>query len=74
MELAVRDKRIPSNPATGVRLPRVAKPEKRFLTVEELHRLADAAAQYPIPEVGEQHRALVLVLGFCGLRWGEVAA
>jgi integrase len=74
MELAVRDKRIPSNPATGVRLPRVAKPEKRFLTVEELHRLADAAAQYPIPEVGEQHCALVLVLGFCGLRWGEVAA
>jgi integrase len=74
MELAVRDKRIPSNPATGVRLPRVAKADKRFLTVEELHRLTDAAAQYPIPEVGEQYRALVLVLGFCGLRWGEVAA
>jgi integrase len=30
MELAVRDKRITSNPATGVRLPRAAKPEKRF--------------------------------------------
>jgi integrase len=74
MELAVRDKRIPSNPATGVRLPRVAKPEKRFLSPEELHRLADAAAQYPIPEVGEQYRALILLLGFCGLRWGEVAA
>jgi integrase len=74
MELAVRDKRIPSNPATGVRLPRAAKPEKRFLTVEDLHRLADAAAHYPIPEVGGQYRALILVLGFCGLRWGEVAA
>jgi integrase len=36
--------------------------------------LADAAAQYPIPEVGAQYRALILVLGFCGLRWGEVAA
>jgi integrase len=74
MELAVRDKRIPSNPATGVRLPRVAKSEKRFLTVDELYRLADAAGQYPIPEVGGQYRALILVLGFCGLRWGEVAA
>jgi integrase len=74
MELAVRDKRIPSNPATGVRLPRAAKPEKRFLSVDELHRLADAASQYPIPEVGEQYRAMVLVLGFCSLRWGEVAA
>jgi integrase len=74
LELAVRDKRIPSNPAAGVRLPRAVKPEKRFLSVEELHRLADAAAQYPIPEVGEQHRALILVLGFCGLRWGEMAA
>jgi integrase len=28
----------------------------------------------PIPEVGEQYRALVLVLAFCGLRWGEAAA
>jgi integrase len=74
MELAVRDKRIPSNPATGVRLPRSSSPEKRFLRVEEVHRLADAAAQYPIPEVGAQYRALILVLGFCGLRWGEVAA
>lgn len=36
--------------------------------------MADAAAQYPIPEVGAQYRALILVLGFCGLRWGEVAA
>jgi integrase len=74
LELAVRDKRIPSNPATGVRLPRAAKPEKRFLTPEQVHRLADAAAHYPIPEVGGQHRALILTLAFCGLRWGEVAA
>ena len=74
MELAVRDGRIPSNPTTGVRLPKVAKSEKRFLTAEELHRLADAAAQYPIPEVGQQYRALILLLGFCGPRWGEVAA
>jgi integrase len=74
MDLAVRGGRIPSNPATGVRLPKVAEPEKQFLAAEEVHRLADAAAQYPIPEVGEQYRALILLLSFCGLRWGEAAA
>jgi integrase len=36
-------------------------------------RLADAAVEYPIPEIGEQYRVLILVLGFCGLRWGEAA-
>ena len=33
-----------------------------FLTVEQLMALAEASGD---------HRALVLVLGFCGLRWGE---
>ena len=72
--LAVRDGRITRNPATGVRLPKVAKGDKRFLTPEQLHELAEAAAQYPASEFGDQNRALVLVLGFCGLRWGELAA
>jgi hypothetical protein len=35
--------------------------------------LADAAAEYPIPEIGQQYRVLVLVLAFHGLMWGEVA-
>ena len=38
-----------------------------------MFRLADAAAEYPIPEIGGQYRVLVLVLAFCGLRWGEAA-
>jgi integrase len=38
--------------------------EQRFLTLEQLHTLADAA---------EEHRPLVYVLGTCGLRFGEVA-
>jgi integrase len=73
LELAVRDGRISRNPAHGVRLPKTSQADKRFLTAAEVYRLADAAAQYPIPEVGGQYRALVLVLGFCGLRWGEAA-
>jgi integrase len=73
LELAVRDGRIPRNPAAAVRLPKIGKAEKQFLSREEVFRLADAAAQYPIPEIGGQYRALVLVLAFCGLRWGEAA-
>lgn len=65
MELALRDGRVPRNPATGVRLPRPQPPEKRFLAKDEVFRLADAAGDY---------RALVLVLAYCGLRWGELAA
>jgi integrase len=73
LELAVRSGRITRNPAVGVRLPKATRSERRFLTRDEVFRLADASAEYPIPEVGEQYRVLVLVLAFCGLRWGEVA-
>ena len=73
LELAVRDGRLSRNPAAGVRLPRVAHAERSFLSREEVFRLADAAAEYPLPELGAQYRALVLTLAFCGLRWGEVA-
>ena len=48
----------------GVELPSVTAVEQRFLTLEQLHILADAAGP---------HRPLVYVLGTCGLRFGEVA-
>jgi integrase len=73
MDLAVKDWRISRNPAKSVKLPRLPKIEKRFLTRDEFVRPADAAALYRLPEVGEQYRALILVLAFCGLRWGEAA-
>jgi integrase len=64
-ELAVRDGRLVRNPAAGVRLPRAGRPEKRFLTHEQVRALADAA---------DPHRVLILTLAYCGLRWGELAA
>jgi integrase len=73
LELAVRDGRIVKNPATGVKLPRLPKAEKRFLTREQVFDLADAAAQHPYPEVAEQYRVLILLLAHTGLRWGEAA-
>jgi integrase len=62
---AVKDRRLASNPATGVRLPRMPKVEDRYLTHGELDALAQRCGPYS---------TLVLVLGFCGLRWGEAAA
>lgn len=65
LALAVRDGRIPTNPATGVNLPKVAHKKRRYLTAAEVEALADAAGQW---------RPLVLFLAYTGLRWGEMAA
>ncbi len=59
-----RENRLVVNPVDGVELPAVGSVEQRFLTLEQLHLLADAAGA---------HRPLVYVLGTCGLRFGEVA-
>ena len=64
-DLAVRDGRLHRNPALDVRLPRVVSAEKRFLSIDEVERLADACAGYDL---------LVRVLAYTGLRWGEAAA
>ena len=62
--MAVAENRLVMNPVDGVELPAVASVEQRFLTLEQLRMLADAAGE---------HRPLVYVLGTCGLRFGEVA-
>ena len=51
--------------ADGVPLPRAQKPEKRYLTHGQVAALAG--------EAGEA-RPVVLVLAYCGLRFGELAA
>jgi integrase len=65
LKFAVRAKHLPANPADGVELPRLPETEQRYLTHEQLHRVAVASGRY---------RTLVLVLGYCGLRFGEAAA
>ena len=65
---AVKDRRIPSNPASGVTLPSLPKRrEHPYLTHGQVTALADSA-----PTPGD--RALILVLAYCGLRWGEAVA
>ena len=66
-DYAVRDGVIQRNPAAGIRLSKVQGNDPRPLTHDDLWRLAgqfDAA----------RDRLLVLVAGYCGLRWGELAA
>jgi integrase len=65
LALAVRDRRLTSNPALGVDLPRIRERGRKYLTAAEVEQLADAAG------VG---RLIVLVLAYCGLRWSELAA
>ncbi|GAA2015382.1 tyrosine-type recombinase/integrase [Brevibacterium samyangense] len=63
---AVDDRIIPNNPAEGIKnLPTRGEGRQTFLTHEQLHALANAA---------EDRRALILTLGYCGLRWGEATA
>jgi integrase len=63
---AVADDRLAKNPAERISLPRVSQAEKRFLTHQQVHDLADAC--------GDDYRLMVLFLAYTGLRWGEMAA
>lgn len=62
---AVADMRIPKNPCAGTTLPRKSRKDRVYLTPRQVVDLAKASGRYS---------ALILTLGFCGLRWGEAAA
>lgn len=67
LEQAVDDGLIGRNPARRVELPRLKEPDHRYLTAEQVARLGEA-----MPNA--QHRSMVYVLAYGGLRWGEAAA
>lgn len=61
LDEAVTDRRILTNPARGVNLPRKTRKPHVYLSHGQVHDLA-GASKYP---------TLVLTLAYCGLRWGE---
>lgn len=65
MEDALHDGIISKTPCERVKMPRKTRKERTYLTPAQVLTLADAAGRY---------RPLIMVLGFCGLRWGEAAA
>ncbi|WP_137145081.1 site-specific integrase [Mycolicibacterium sp. CR10] len=63
---AVKARRLAVNPAKGIEgLPRKSAKRHVYLSSNDVARLAE--------EAGE-HRALVLTLAYCGIRWGEAVA
>jgi integrase len=65
LESAVKGKRLARNPVRGVEnLPRKQRKPRVYLTHEQVDGLADAAGD-------KRTLVLVLVLAYCGLRWGE---
>ena len=61
---AVKAKRLAVNPAKGVEnLPRKTGERRVYLSADDVYRLANECGQ---------HRTLVLVLAYTGIRWGEV--
>ena len=66
LDIAVKDRRIPNNPARGVdNLPRKRRKPHRYLTHQEIERLATAAGT---------HASVIYVAAYTGLRWGELTA
>ncbi len=65
LQFAVDDDRLARNVAKRVKPPRPGRSEPRFLSHAQLADLADECGDY---------RALVLLLGYTGLRWGEARA
>lgn len=61
LDVALRDRRIASNPARGVKLPRKVSKSRAYLTHQQV---ADLARESSHPE-------LVVFLAYTGLRWGE---
>ncbi|MFF1879747.1 tyrosine-type recombinase/integrase [Leifsonia sp. NPDC058230] len=65
LDVAVRDRRLPSNPARGVVLPRKNKKRHVYLSHKEVEALAIES---------RSHGTLVRLLAYTGLRWGEAVA
>jgi len=67
LTFAVADRRIRRNVAEPIKPSKQGRRrEPRFLTLDELHELADA--------LGQAGRDVVLFLGLTGLRWSELVA
>lgn len=71
--------RLPRNPARNVTVPVLPEIEHIYLTYQQVEALADASAhlvtKYHQPTAtAAVNRALILLLAYTGIRWGEAAA
>lgn len=66
LNMAVDASMVTRNPVAGVKTPPVLSPPRRYLTAEQVGKLAEA--------MDSPNDLLVLVLAFSGIRFGEAAA
>jgi integrase len=66
LQAAVADRMIPTNVCEGTSLPAAVEPTHRYLTMPEVHDLANT--------IDERFKAFTLVGALAGLRPGELAA
>lgn len=64
-EMAIMDNLIKVNPCSNIQLPKKRRKQRTYLTPKQVVALANASGRY---------KTLILVFGFCGLRWGEACA
>ncbi|MCB1258673.1 MAG: tyrosine-type recombinase/integrase [Microthrixaceae bacterium] len=72
LKMAVENRMLTVNPAAGIPLPSPEETDPVFLTHSQLEMFiteADAGTR-----TRKDAAAIVAVLGYCGLRWGELAA
>lgn len=62
LDVAVRDRRMLTNPARGVNLPRKGRKKRAYLSVRQVELLAALAGD---------NSTLVYTLAYTGIRWGE---
>lgn len=72
-------KRIPRNPARGVKLPILPEQEHVYLTYLQVEALAESAGQlrtkYHQPTACSHiNRVFILLIAYTGIRWSEAAA
>ena len=62
LDVAVLDRRISSNPARGVKMPRKGKKKHSYLTPLQVELMAKHSGH---------HATLIYTLAYTGIRWGE---
>jgi integrase len=65
LKYGMRTERLARNVAAGIELPRKSEAERRYLTHAQLQAVAAKT---------NGHETLTLVMGYCGLRFGEAVA
>ncbi|HEX4443128.1 MAG TPA: tyrosine-type recombinase/integrase [Galbitalea sp.] len=72
LQLAIEDGRLSANPAARLKLPKTIKTSKRYLSHDQVAALAKKVNELPNGKANG-YGLLILVLAYCGLRWGELS-